>query len=67
MNKREIYQPLLEEDLLVITPYSTHVVIMRRHGTWLVRADHDGADEGGDIETLKMLCLYRYNKGGQDA
>jgi hypothetical protein len=62
-SRREYILPIREEDLLVVTPYRTHVVIMRRHGPWLVRADHDGTDEKGDIEALKMLCLYRYNSG----
>lgn len=52
-----------EGDLFILTPYKNTISIMLKHGTPLVYAQHDGTDEGGDMETLKMLCLYRYNKG----
>lgn len=52
-----------EGDLFILTPYKNTISIMLKHGTPLVYAKHDGTDEGADMETLKMLCLYRYNKG----
>ena len=55
-----------EEDIMVLTPYKNQVTLMRRHGSLLVVAKHDGTDEKGDIEMLKMLCLYRYSGGGTD-
>ena len=63
LNRPEIKREVLEEELLVLTPYKNSITIMLRHGHWLVQARHDGTDEKGDIETLKMLCLYRYNSG----
>ena len=53
-----------EDRLLVLLPYKGHISIMQ-DGTHLVYAKHDGADEGGDIETLKTLCLFRFNQGEQ--
>jgi len=50
---------------MILTPYKNSITIMLRHGHWLVQARHDGADEGGDIETLKTLCLFRFNQGEQ--
>jgi hypothetical protein len=57
---------ITESDLLILTPYKNTISIMLRHGTPLVYAQHDGTDEGGDMENLKMLCLLRFNNGGQD-
>ncbi len=53
-----------EEDIWVLTPYKNSITLMRKHGGLLVVAKHDGLDEKGDIEMLKMLCLYRYSGGG---
>lgn len=55
--------PVSEDDLLILTPYKNTISIMLKHGTPLVYAAHDGTDEGGDMDTLKMLCLLRFNKG----
>jgi hypothetical protein len=55
--------PVSMEDLLVLMPYTNTISIMLRHGTPLVYAKHDGTDEGGDLDTLKTLCLMRFNKG----
>lgn len=56
-----------EKDIVVLTPYPTTITLIRRYGSVLVTASHDGTDEAGDAEMLKMLCLYRFNnKGGQD-
>lgn len=56
--------PILGEgDLLILMPYTNTISIMLRHGTPLVYAKHDGTDEGGDLDTLKTLCLMRFNKG----
>jgi hypothetical protein len=58
--------PILGEgDLFILTPYKNTISIMLKHGTPLVYAKHDGADEGGDIENLKTLCLLRFNQGEQ--
>lgn len=60
----EIFQrEVTEEDLMILTPYKNSISIMLRQGTHLVYARHDGTDEGGDMDTLKMLCLLRFNKG----
>jgi hypothetical protein len=59
--QREVLDALHEDELLVFTPYKEKITIMRKHGTWLVQANHDGTDGRGDIETLKALCLLRYN------
>lgn len=59
-------RPLGEEDIMVLTPYPKVITLMRRHGSLLVRAEHDKTDEKGDIEMLKLLCLYRYSGGGTD-
>lgn len=59
----EIVREVREEDLLILTPYKNSVTIMLKYGTWLAQATHDGADEGGDIEILKNLCLIRFNQG----
>jgi len=59
----EIEREVGEKDLLVLTPYKNSITIMLMYGPLLVQAIHDGADESGDIETLKMLCLMRFNKG----
>lgn len=58
-----IEREVLEKDLLILTPYKNSITITLKYGTVLVQAKHDGTDEGGDMETLKMLCIYRYNKG----
>ena len=55
--------PVSMEDLLVLTPYKNTISIMLKHGTPLVYAKHDGTDEGGDMDALKVLCLMRFNKG----
>lgn len=52
-----------EEDIFVLTPYRKSITLMRKYGGMLVQATHDGTDEKGDIEMLKMLCLYRYTGG----
>jgi hypothetical protein len=52
-----------DSDLLILTPYKNTISIMLKHGTPLVYAKHDGTDEGGDMDALKMLCLLRFNKG----
>lgn len=65
INKREIQREVTEEELMILTPYKNSITIMLRHGHWLVQARHDGADEGGDIENLKTLCLLRFNQGEQ--
>jgi hypothetical protein len=57
--------PVSEDDLFILTPYKNSINIMLKHGTPLVYARHDGADEGGDIENLKTLCLLRFNQGEQ--
>lgn len=54
-----------EDEIMVLAPYPKVITLMRKHGGFLVRASHDGTDEAGDIETLKMLCLYRFS-GGQN-
>lgn len=59
-------RPLGEDDIMVLTPYPKVITLIQRHGTFLVRAEHDQTDEKGDIEMLKMLCLYRYSGGGTD-
>jgi len=59
-------RPLKEYEIMVLSPYKNQVTLMRRHGSLLVVARHDGTDEKGDIEMLKMLCLYRYSGGGTD-
>ncbi len=59
-------RPLTEDEIVVLTPYPKVITLMRRYGTLLVRAEHDQTDEKGDIEMLKMLCLYRYSGGGTD-
>jgi hypothetical protein len=59
--RREVLDALHEDELLVFTPYKEKITIMRKHGTWLVQANHDGTDGRGDIEILKALCLLRYN------
>ena len=61
--KSEVLDALHEDELLVFTPYKERITIMRKHGTWLVQASHDGTDERGDIESLKTLCLIRFNTG----
>lgn len=66
LNTAAIRREVVEDDLFVLTPYKNSITIMLRHGTVLVHAKHDGTDEGSDMETLKMLCLYRFNNGGQD-
>jgi hypothetical protein len=55
--------PVSENDLVVLTPYKNTINIMLKHGTPLVYAKHDGTDEGGDMDALKVLCLMRFNKG----
>ena len=65
LDRREIQREVTEEELMVLTPYKNSITIMLRHGVWLMQARHDGADEGGDIETLKTLCLFRFNQGEQ--
>ena len=50
-----------EDDIFVLTPYKRAITLIRKHGGMLVQATHDGTDEKGDIEMLKMLCLYRYS------
>ncbi len=57
-------RPLKEDEIMVLTPYKNQATLMRKHGGLLVVAKHDGLDEKGDIEMLKMLCLYRYSGGG---
>lgn len=57
--------PVSEDDLFVLTPYKNSISIMLKHGTPLVYAKHDGTDEGGDIDALKTLCLFRFNQGEQ--
>jgi hypothetical protein len=59
-------RPLTEDDIMVLTPYRESITLLRKHGGMLVQAIHDGTDEKGDIEMLKMLCLYRFNNGGQN-
>lgn len=59
-------RPLTEDEIMVLTPYPKNITLMRKHGSFLVQATHDGTDEKGDIEMLKMLCLYRYSGGGTD-
>jgi hypothetical protein len=54
-----------EADLFVLTPRANSIHITHRYGGCYVTARHDGADEGGDIETLKTLCLIRFNQGEQ--
>lgn len=66
MDPVAIVREVGEDDLFILTPYRNTITIMLRHGTHLVHAKHDGTDERGDMETLKMLCLYRFNNGGQD-
>lgn len=66
MDTAAVEREIREDDLFVLTPYKNSITIMLRHGTVLVHAKHDGTDEGSDMETLKMLCLYRFNNGGQD-
>ena len=51
------------DDLFILTPYKNTISIMLKHGTPLVYAKHDGTDEGGDMDALKVLCLMRFNKG----
>jgi hypothetical protein len=65
LDRREIQREVTEEELMVITPYKNSIMIMLRHGIWLMQARHDGTDEGGDIEALKTLCLFRFNQGEQ--
>jgi hypothetical protein len=62
----ESTRPLGEDDIMVLTPYPKVITLIHRHGTFLVRAEHDQTDEKGDIEMLKMICLYRYSGGGTD-
>jgi hypothetical protein len=52
-------------DLFIITPYLNTIQVMLKSGAHLVHARHDGTDERGDIETLKTLCLIRFNQGEQ--
>lgn len=59
----EIHRGLSESDLFILTPYKNSITIMFKHGPFLVQAKHDGTDERGDIETLKALCLIRFNQG----
>lgn len=66
MDQAAVERKVTEDDLFILTPYKNSITIMLKHGTHLVYAKHDGTDEGGDMETLKMLCLYRFNNGGQD-
>ena len=54
--------PVSEGDLFILTPYKNTISIMLKHGTPLVYAKHDGTDEGGDMDALKVLCLMRFNK-----
>lgn len=61
----EAQREVTEDDLLILTPYKNTVTIMLKYGTILVNAKHDGTDEGGDIDTLKTLCLFRFNQGEQ--
>lgn len=63
MDTGAVNREMGESDLFVLAPYKNSITIMLKHGTVLVHAKHDGTDEGADMETLKMLCLYRYNKG----
>ena len=60
LDRREVKMEVLEDRLVVLTPYKNSITVMLIHGHWLVQAKHDGTDEGGDIETLKTLCLFRY-------
>lgn len=66
MDTGVVNRELGDGDLFVLTPYKNSITIMLKHGTVLVHAKHDGTDEGADMETLKMLCLYRYNNGGSN-
>ena len=53
-----------EADIFV-TFHPNTIHLTHRYGGWFVTARHDGADEGGDIITLKTLCLFRFNQGEQ--
>ena len=66
MDTSFVERAVAEKDLMVLTPYKNAISIMLKHGTNLVFARHDGTDEKGDIEMLKILCLYRYSGGGTD-
>jgi hypothetical protein len=52
-----------ESDLFSIAPYANTIHITLKSGPHLVHAKHDGTDQRGDIETLKTLCLIRFNQG----
>jgi hypothetical protein len=65
MDTKAVMRRITEDDLMVLLPYRGSISIMQKHGTHLVYAKHDGADEGGDIENLKTLCLLRFNQGEQ--
>jgi hypothetical protein len=54
-----------EGDLFIIAPYVNTIQITLKSGPHLVHAKHDGTDQRGDIETLKTLCLIRFNQGEQ--
>jgi hypothetical protein len=63
MDADVVQSEITEDSLMVLTPYKNSISIMLKQGIHLAYALHDGTDEGGDMETLKMLCLYRFNKG----
>ena len=63
LNTAELKRAVSEIDLFILTPYKNSITIMLKYGPMLVQATHDGADEGGDIEILKNLCLIRFNQG----
>ena len=54
-----------EGDLFIIAPYVNTLQVTLKTGRHLVHAEHDGTDQRGDIETLKTLCLIRFNQGEQ--